>query len=280
MRSVVSGHFIGGTKGPIFVLRRTAVGKNFGCVLVVPPFGEEMNKCRRMVTETAVVLASHGIATVLPDLFGTGDSGGDFEDADWATWRADLAQVAHWSAGQGCPATALLAIRLGCLLATDVMSDATVPPVERTVFWQPVLDGGRFLTQFLRLRLAAGLTDERGETSAGLRERLGRGLALDVAGYRLSSRLAADLDSARVPELLPHALGTVSWLEVTRDPTGPLAVHVRTLVERTAASGGQVAVARFPGEPFWSSTEIASNRPMMDATVAHLAGRIQAGIAP
>ena len=52
-RRSVSGQFIDGAKGPIFVLAREPAAGVRGCVLVVPPFAEEMNKCRRMVTEVA-----------------------------------------------------------------------------------------------------------------------------------------------------------------------------------------------------------------------------------
>ena len=54
---------------------------------MVPPFAEEMNKCRPMVTEVALGLAESGIASIVPDLYGTGDSGGDFSEGDWETWQ-------------------------------------------------------------------------------------------------------------------------------------------------------------------------------------------------
>ena len=77
-RTTFSGEFVAGTKGPIFVLLRKPLVPPRGCVLVVPPFAEEMNKCRRMVTELAIRLAEQGIATLQPDFYGTGDSAGDF----------------------------------------------------------------------------------------------------------------------------------------------------------------------------------------------------------
>ena len=93
----ISGHFVQSGKGPIFVLRRVPVGPVAGTVLVVPPFAEEMNKCRRIVTEVALGLADRGVATLVPDLHGTGDSAGDFAEADWATWCGNLADAVEWS---------------------------------------------------------------------------------------------------------------------------------------------------------------------------------------
>ena len=59
-------------------------------VLVVPPFAEELNKCRRMLALTTRQLSMQGCDVLWPDLYGTGDSAGEFGDAVWADWVADL----------------------------------------------------------------------------------------------------------------------------------------------------------------------------------------------
>jgi exosortase A-associated hydrolase 2 len=152
MASPVAGQFIAGGAGPLFVLRR-GMAPGAPCVLVVPPFAEEMNKSRRMVTLVASALADAGVTTVLPDLTGTGDSCGDFVDAQWPVWRDDLLRVARWCEAAGAPVTALLGIRLGCALACDAEVLAGLPALTRSVFWQPALDGSRHLMQFMRLRV-------------------------------------------------------------------------------------------------------------------------------
>src|SRR5262245_5413710 len=68
---------------PAHVLRR-------GGVLFVPPFAEEMNKSRRQVMLAARALAAAGFGVLLSDLYGTGDSGGEFADGRVAAWRSDL----------------------------------------------------------------------------------------------------------------------------------------------------------------------------------------------
>src|SRR6185436_14934074 len=64
---------------------------------------EEMNKCRRMIAEAANALAALGVAALVPDLFGTGDSEGEFRDADWETWKADLDTAVAWASEEGWP---------------------------------------------------------------------------------------------------------------------------------------------------------------------------------
>jgi len=266
--SKLSGHFLKGEKGPVFIVLREPVKGASGCVLVVPPFAEEMNKSRRMVTEVGLGLAAMGMATVVPDLFGTGDSGGNFSDGDWTTWQRDLALASRWSAERGMPISGILAIRLGCALAASLVSAGAVGQVANTVLWQPVFDGQRFLGQFLRLRIAAALMDnDRKESQAELRGRLRNGEVIEVAGYGLSGQLASDLEMVSPPARLPGQFGSVTWMEVVREQGAePTAAAIR-LTEQTRTAGGAVELQQFPGEPFWGSNEIVHIGAMVQSTV-------------
>ena len=62
----------------------------------LPPFAEEMNHSRRMATLQAHRLAALGIDVLVVDLFGTGDSAGDFADARWETWQEDAKAAVAW----------------------------------------------------------------------------------------------------------------------------------------------------------------------------------------
>ena len=74
--------FIETEHGRLFCLLRTpAPAPGQKVVLVIPPFAEEMNKSRRMFTLLADALGQQDIALCVFDLFGTGDSSGDFADA-------------------------------------------------------------------------------------------------------------------------------------------------------------------------------------------------------
>jgi exosortase A-associated hydrolase 2 len=272
-RPTLTGEFIAGPKGPIFVLLRKPSARIRGCVLVVPPFAEEMNKCRRMMSELAFGLAEQGIATLQPDLYGTGDSGGDFADGDWSVWRQDLAAAVGWAETRGCPVTGVLAIRLGAALAVAAQGNGAIPAASNAVLWQPVFDGGRFLTQFLRLRTAASLMDDRKETLAELRAKLQAGESLEVAGYALSGRLAEDLDRIAAPERLPATLGATAWLEVVRDADGQLPVPSQKLIEATRGAGASVGAVGLVSEPFWASTEIVVNQAFLSHTFSHFGGR-------
>lgn len=271
VQTQLSGHFVNGPRGPVFVLLRKPPGAT-DAVLVVPPFAEEMNKSRRMVAEISRGLAKGGLATVVVDLFGTGDSAGDFSEASWDGWQHDLGNVRHWCRSRGLNFSGLLAVRLGGALAADAISSGRLPAVERSVLWQPVFDGPRYLTQFLRLRVAATLASGGGrETVALLRERFYRGETIEVAGYRLAPGLVSEIDAIVPPARLPSSLGHVLWIEVVRDEATMPASPGRSMVEATRDAGGVVELTVSRGEPFWASTEITVNQPVIAMTVEFLA---------
>jgi hypothetical protein len=138
------------------------------------------------------------------------------------------------------------------------------------VLWQPVFDGGRFLTQFLRLRTVASLMEDRKESASDLRAVLGAGQSLEVAGYELSPTLARDLEILTPPTWLPATMGDTAWFEVVREPDLPLLTLSVKLIKQTREAGGLVHASGFAGEPFWSSTEIVVNRAMISQSLSHV----------
>jgi exosortase A-associated hydrolase 2 len=230
-----------------------------------------MNKSRRMVTLVGSALADAGVTVVLPDLTGTGDSCGDFVDGDWSSWRDDLVRVSRWCEAAGTPVTALLGVRLGCALACDAEVLAALPAVTRTVFWQPALDGARHLVQFMRLRVAAAMANDVRESVAGLREELARDGEIEVAGYRISSALAAQLDAVKEPLVLPARLGTVDWFELVRQDGQPVSPAATRLVDASRSAGREVRAHAVAGEPFWAATEIVTHAELVRRTCDALA---------
>ena len=141
-RGELSAEFIAGGRGRLLAVVRRPSRTACSGVLIVPPFAEEMNKSRHLFTEVADALIESGIATVVVDLFGTGDSEGEFSDADWSVWKSDLAAAAQWARAQQITITKLLAVRLGCALGCEAARDNGWK-LERTVLWQPVVSGTR-----------------------------------------------------------------------------------------------------------------------------------------
>jgi exosortase A-associated hydrolase 2 len=272
-RGSVSGHFLGAPGRRIFALLREPAGRpRGGTVLVVPPFGEEMNKSRRMITETAQRLCDAGRPVLMPDLYGTGDSEGEFHDARVDLWLEDLELACRFAAGRGSPVEAILAVRLGCALAVAAARRGALPVEAASAWWQPALDGRRYLAQFLRLRVAAGsMRGEAPETVDGLRVRSAGGEVLTVAGYDLSPALVKGLESLSA-EALPPRSGRLHWFEFVRDAGAVPPLPATRFVERAQVAGASVVIETVAAEPFWLSSEIVRLPEIADRTASVLAG--------
>jgi exosortase A-associated hydrolase 2 len=266
-------------------------------VLYVHPWAEEVNKSRRMAALASRALAARGCAVLQVDLLGCGDSSGDFADASWEAWLADLAQAAQWLQARhpGVPLW-LWGLRAGALLATHAaQTHAGVFGRCHFLLWQPAVSGKTLLQQFLRLKTAgqlaqaapedpappggAGATPPaaRGPGTEALRQQLKQGQALEVAGYTLPPALALGLDTATLtpPEQAPHGLAQprrMVWLECsTREEALDLLPASQAAVQRWAQAGYAVQTQVVRGPAFWQTTEIEDAPALVEATLSQLA---------
>jgi len=235
-------------------------------VVVVPAFAEEMNQSRRMVALQARALAGAGIGALVVDVYGTGDSAGDFRDARWQMWQGDIGAAIAWLETRGHGPIGLLGIRLGGLLAMEIAA-ANPGRVDRAVLWQPIARGERMLTQFLRLRVAAAMGGSATqETTNALRDAFAGGQAVEIAGYEIAPELAAALDSADITGLGTAAGISVAWLEVVAEDGRPLSPASRKVVDGWSEAGVPVTSAIIPGDAFWSIQETTIVPELLDVT--------------
>lgn len=238
-----------------------------GGLLYVHPFAEEMNKSRRMAALQARALADAGWTVLQLDLFGCGDSEGEFGDADWRQWRADVVDAAEWLRERTGRPTSLWGLRVGCLLACEAAR--AMDPAPNLLLWQPVLSGKQSLQQFLRLKVTAQALAEPSPNRIGtqqLREKILDGDAVEVAGYRLSHGLAAGLDAAELA--LPEAPARIAWLEVAAGIPALFTPAARTRIEAWKAAGHRVDARIVAGAAFWQTLEVAECPDLVSETLA------------
>jgi exosortase A-associated hydrolase 2 len=241
-----------------------------GAVLYVHPFAEEMNRARRMAALQARALAQQGFGVLLLDLHGCGDSSGDFGDARWDTWKDDVARGAAWLHGRTGQPVTLWGLRLGALLAADAARDLGVP-LHALLLWQPVLKGAAYLTQFLRLRMAASLQDgddARVGTDA-LRAMLASGETLEIAGYDLAPALAAAIDGLDPLEAM-EAPCPVHWFEAVGATSGQPAPGAVRASGAWRERGVDVRLHALAYPPFWTTPEITVSPELVAATAQAL----------
>ena len=261
--------FLDTPDGARFCMYHAPAGPCRGALVYVHPFAEEMNRSRRMAALQARALAAQGVSVLLLDLHGCGDSAGDFGDATWDGWLRDIAAARAWIEARLERTAGLWGLRVGALLAVLHAQRAPAPP-ERLLLWQPVTNGSGYLNGFLRLRLAGELLaggSDSGGTEA-LREALGAGESLEIAGYTLNPQLAAGLDAADARASGPRC--PVHWFEVTAAAGRPLPPAAVRVADTWRLQGSRVDVHPVPGPQFWTAPETIDCPALLAATLACL----------
>jgi hypothetical protein len=163
-------------------------------VLLVPPLLIEQPRSRRFVTEVASGLAALGLPCLRFDFFGTGDSAGTGDQADFASMCIDIELAAGaLRARAGVERVAVLAWR-GAVLALWPWILGVGNP-EVVVLWEPIVDGAEWLDELEREDVA----ERRSRKRYPLRQ-VFEGDASDgqLMGLEVSDRLRQDLAGARL----------------------------------------------------------------------------------
>ena len=240
-----------------------------GAFIYVHPFADEMNKSRRMAAVQARSFAAMGFGVLQIDLFGCGDSSGEFADARWSIWKYDLAIARNWLENEVIAPVSLWGLRLGALLALDFVRGSK-NAVDKIILWQPVISGEAFLTQFLRLRLANEMLSSSEDTqkvsgTSAMRNSLANGETLEVAGYELAPDLAAAIDSLKAAEFVVRK-SPIHWFEILADPGRSMTPAGAKVVSAWKQNDVDLHVHLVPGSPFWATQEISECPEVVSAT--------------
>lgn len=243
-----------------------------GAILYIHPFAEELNKSRRMAALQSRAFAASGYSVLQIDLYGCGDSSGDFGQARWHIWRHDIQLASAWLAERVGAPLILWGLRLGAALALDAATNASGGPplpAERLVLWHPVLSGATLLDQFLRLRVASGMLSGMTDATFNARRQLQDGHAVEAGGYLLAPELAAAIDRADMAAMTTIApVCPVSWFE--QAVNGAVAPAPARLAQRWRDAGVALDLVVLAGAPFWASAEIVDCPALLAATGSHV----------
>ena len=249
------------------LFRDTDHGEARGTVLYVHPFGEEMNKSRRTAALQARAFAAAGYAVLQVDLYGCGDSDGEFADARWDIWKQDLERASDWLARRAPGPIHLWALRLGAALGIAHWRDDP-QRYASALLWQPVVDGRAYITQFLRVAVARHAIRGGGAraTTQGLRNALASNEPVEIAGYALSPALAGAIDMQDLREwCIPGA--HVHWFDVRTPGSEPGALTRETL-GRWRERGVDVTHHVVEDENFWTSIDVLEANRLVEATTS------------
>ena len=240
-----------------------------GAVLYIHPFGEEMNKARRMAALQSRALAAAGYAVLQIDLLGCGDSSGDIGDARWQDWVDDVVRGAQWLTDRVSAPLWLWGLRVGCLLAVEAARQ--LPRATRFLFWAPTPSGKQVLQQLLRLKAAGDLTSGKAKTILdGVRSDLAQGRAVEIAGYRLAPALANGLEQCNLdPPEGKGEPGRIEWFELSTREGAAISPVGTQMLAAWQRNGWHAARARvISGPAFWQTAEIEDAPTLIRATLA------------
>ena len=215
----------------------------------------------------AQAFAGLGHGVLVLDLFGTGDSPGEFEQADLEAWMTDLAAGVRWLREHGGGCRTLWGVRLGALLAARLAQhDAGI---DRLLLWQPVVSGKTFWTQFLRIRIASEIGRADGvKTTEALRQMSARGEAVEASGYHVGARMATQLDQLQMPAGDALAGRQIHWFEVLATAESSVPPVNQSFVDKLVAAGAQAGLTAVVGPAFWHVHERDVAPALIDATTA------------
>lgn len=254
--------------GGRFCLVSWPEGAPLGGVLQVHAFAEELNKSRRMIALGTRALVERGWVVVQMDLFGCGDSAGDFGNASWAEWLEDVSRGWAWLASH-CPAapSVLWTMRAGSLLAADWLASYR-GPAPALLMWQPVSSGKQHLTQFLRLKAASEMLADADAKAvmAEIRAELNAGRSVEVAGYTISPDLAMGMEESvlRLPAQYGASVGVFEVCGGDRLEPSPA---LRMLAAKWATSGIDAELGAVSGASFWQTQEIETAPALIERSV-------------
>lgn len=260
--------FLDGAAGKIFcsgALRPEGQAVR-GRVLLIPPLLEEMNKSRHVLSAIIREADDAGYDILLPDLFGTGDSHGDFGEATLAIWRSDLERTL--ARLDGAARLHIVSLRGGALLAADLLARH---PADSLILLQPQIDGRQVINQLLRLRVAGSLLASEGkETAAQLRQHLSGGATLEIAGYALSSELALGLEALSLHALPLEAVRRIQWIEISPQPDPSLLPVSQRVIDDWVSKGTNITTSLIGCDQFWATQEIAQCPAVAEAVARQL----------
>lgn len=241
-------YFSGGTLPLFGTLHEPRGGGGRDAVVFCHAFGEEKLWAHRVFVSFARELAERGHPVFRFDCRGHGDSEGDFGDSSLETNLEDIdAAVTFCKSRTGASRVALLGLRLGATeaaLVADRRDD-----VSALVLWNPVVDGGRYMQELLRVNLTTQLA-VHGKVTAdrqALVAAMQAGQMVNVDGYDLSWPFYEQVSAIRLMDGPRAFAGPCLIVQADRNPA---ARPTRDLLA-LQAQYRQATLTVVQEEPFW-----------------------------
>lgn len=212
------------------------------------PFAEEKLWAQRVYVSFARMLAASGVWVLRFDAMGNGDSEGQFAAASVDTMLSDidaairlLEETSGITQGIG-----LLGLRFGATLAALVAERSS--KVGKLVLWEPVVDGGKYMQEMLRINLTtqSAVYKEIRHNRETLVRMMREGSTVNIDGYELAYPCFEQATAVNLNQDKKRFPGPCLIVQIGKD--GQLFRQELTALQATYSSADIQGVVE---EPFW-----------------------------
>ena len=216
------------------------------------PFGEEKLWAHRAYVTFARALAQRGHPVLRLDFRGNGDSSGEFAASSLSTMLQDVDRAIDTVKQRtGAASVNLLGLRFGATLAA--LAADRREDVASLVLWAPVVNGGRYMQDLLRINLTTQMAvyrEIRFDRPA-LVEQMRSGRTVNVDGYELSLRMFDEVSAVDISAGTHAFAGRVYITQIERAASAKSSPDL----ERLRASYARGEFALVQEEPFWKEID-------------------------
>ena len=246
----LTGHFIDASRGRVFVTEFMPEheSKKDVAVLCLPSITEELNFSRAVLAKQCQQLAANGFPSYIMDYYGSGDSEGEFEQANAQDWLADIISVGQWLVARGVKRIILLGVRVGALLVAANQNQLhQALPIVAHLLWKPITSGKLFVSQIIRIKQANQMMANTGE-KVNWRNEILAGNDTEIAGYVVSKPFVEQLEALSFsPETEWQA--PTYWLELAGS-------NITPATKRFTENVSNVKVYTLATPAFWQVPEV------------------------
>lgn len=244
-----AARFFGASGGRLFgIVHLPAGARRDEAFVFCHPLAEEKLWSHRVFVSFARQLAGMGYPVLRFDYRGNGDSEDEFSNCSLVSLLGDItAAVAEVRRASGTPQVSLLGLRSGAMLAA-LAAEANPESLARLVLWAPVVDGGRYMQELLRINLTTQLATHKEirHDREALVEQMRQGQTVNVDGYEMAYPLYAEMTAVKLADGPKRFRGPCLISQVDRQ-----AGRKDMELQRLAASYSTATLVTVQEEPFW-----------------------------
>ena len=235
-------------RGSLFgILHQSTAAVSFAPFVFCHPFAEEKLWTHRVFVSFARRLAGLGHPVLRFDYMGNGDSDGVFSESSLESALADVqSALAYVREATRTDEVNLLGLRLGATVAS--LAAETCPHIRDLILWAPIVDGGRYMQELLRVNLSTQMAvhKEIRQDRESLVQHLEQGHTVNVDGYEMAFPLYSQVSAVKLAAARKQHQGRCLIVNVDRQPE-----RLSAEMQQLAATYPQVTLTAAREEPFW-----------------------------